>query len=178
MSIGFLLLLLALALLIPTGYAGWIGAPYAPTRALVVKKAFEMLSIGKGDVVVDLGAGDGKILFEASRRGARAYGYELSPIMWAIAWVRALGKKVSIRFGNFYNKKFSDATVIFAFLMPDIMPRVKEWLSHQTIPSGRYFLAYMFPLKDEAPLQIIKAEKCGPIYVYDLKALTAPSKRD
>lgn len=177
MAWSLILILVGVALLLPTAYAGLIGAPYAPTRRLVVKKAFDELGIGSDDVLVDLGAGDGKIVFESSNRGARSYGYELSPIMWGIAWVRSLfHKDASIVFGNFYNRKIEDATIVFAFLMPDNMPRVKKWLARQSVPRGRYLLAYMFPFQDEPPLRIVRAKDCGPIYIYDLREMTKSGK--
>lgn len=162
-----------LLLLIPTAYAGWIGAPYAPTLLPAVKKAFDYIQLGGNDVVIDLGAGDGKIVREAARRGAQAHGIELSPIMWAIAWLRTLGKsRTKITFGNFYNAQLTDATVIFAFLMPANMPRIRRMLRAHNIPHGRYFLAYAFPFKDAAPLHVIKEPNCAPIYIYDLPSLT------
>src|SRR5690349_1638306 len=88
MDILLLLLVPVLILLIPTAYAGYIGAPYAPTFMAVVKKAFDQLHIDDDDVLVDLGAGDGRIMLEAAKRGAGTLGYELSPIMWFVAWVR------------------------------------------------------------------------------------------
>jgi hypothetical protein len=175
MSWGLLLILVGVALLIPTAYAGKIGAPYAPTRMRVVRKAFDELEIGNNDVVVDLGVGDGSIVIEAARRGAKAYGYELSPIMWAVAWVRTWfvkGKRPTIYFGNFYKKKPEDATVIFAFLMPDNMPRVKQYLRSISFPNGSFMLAYAFPFKDEEPLTVIREDKCAPLYVYDLQKIS------
>jgi len=160
-------------LLIPTAYAGSIGAPYAPTRRKIVRKAFKELELGSEDTLVDLGVGDGSILLDAQARGATALGFELSPIMWAVAKIRTMGKKrISLHYGNFYKQKFPEATVLFAFLMPDNMARVKKFLSQQSMPRGKFFLSYAFPFKDEPPLTIIRAKKCSPIYVYDLQQLT------
>src|SRR5688572_20083917 len=113
------LILILLLLLIPTAYAGWIGAPYAPTLLPAIKKTFDEIGIGPDDVLVDLGAGDGKVVREAAGRGARALGVELSPIMWLVATLRVLGRpRARIAFGNFYNRRFPEATILFAFLMP------------------------------------------------------------
>ena len=174
MSLLYWLLLAALVILIPTGYAGLIGAPYAPTRLPVVRRAFKRLNVGPKDTLIDLGVGDGSILIAAARRGARARGYELSPLMWLIAWVRNLRyPKTSVRYGNFYRRSFPEATIIFAFLMPKIMPRVQTWLAQQKFPHGKYFLAYAFPLPESIdPLYIIRAKNCAPLYVYDLKEIS------
>lgn len=167
-------LLAGVALLIPTAYAGKIGAPYAPTPRAIIEKAFALLNIGPGDTVVDLGAGDGKVLLAAAGRGAAARGYELSPFLYAVAWLRTLGKPVRLQFRNFYRQQLTDPTVIFAFLMPDNMPRVSTFLSQQAMPAGKYLLAYAFPLQGVAPINIIREKNCAPLYVYDLPQLTQP----
>ena len=156
--------------LIPTAYAGLIGAPYAPTRLPVVVQAFKKLGIGTDDTVVDLGAGDGKILLEAKRRGARVVGYELSPIMWLVSRLRG----VPVRYANFYKQQLPEkTTVVFAFLMPKTMKRIRRYLAEQHLPQAKYLLAYTFPLPQEVhPMTIIREDKCGPIYVYDLQELT------
>lgn len=168
---GTIFILVAVALLIPTAYAGLIGAPYAPTWLKVVRKAFDAIKLGQDDFLIDLGAGDGRIVLEASRRGARATGFELSPIMWAITKLRTIGKG-GIHFGNFYKQDISEATVLFTFLMPKNMPRLKTWLATQAIPHGKYLLAYAFPLPDVAPFQTVTVPKEGTIYIYDLRKLT------
>lgn len=180
----FLFITLAVfGLLIPTAYAGWIGAPYAPTRLAAVKKAFDYIRLGEGDTLIDLGAGDGKIVRAAAARGAAARGIELSPIMWAVAWFWTLfftppvkGERTGVRpriiFGNFYQTTLADATIIFAFLMPATMPRVRQWLASQSVPRGKYFLAYAFPFKEVVPLHVVKVAKCAPVYIYHLSELT------
>jgi len=165
-----LLIVFALILLIPTAYAGYIGAPYAPTRIAVVKKAFDFINLGADDTLIDLGAGDGKIVREAAQRGARAIGFELSPIMWVIAWWRTRRyPQTSIRYRNFYKQSLNEATVIFAFLMPKHMPEIRELLKQRSLPRAKFCLAYAFPFKDVVPLRIIQAPQCAPLYVYAME---------
>lgn len=174
MEIFTLLVIIFLVLLIPTAYAGVIGAPYAPTFTPAIKQAFDYIKLGQEDTLIDLGAGDGRVLLAAARRGAASLGYELSPIMWAVVLLRTLGnKKIKIKLRNFYKQSLPNATVIFAFLMPKNMPKVRQYLSKQTLPNGRYLLVYAFPLPpDTKPLHVIRVPKCAPLYIYDLKGLT------
>jgi hypothetical protein len=174
-----------LILLLPTAYAGVIGAPYAPTFMAAIKRVFSHISLGPSDVIVDLGAGDGRVLLEAASRGAKAIGYELSPIMWFIVWFRLqlLNLSSSSRKGsgqtpttknhqkiylrNFYRQKLPiETTVIFAFLMPEHMVKVKSFLSKQHLPNLRYVLIYAFPFPDLKPLEVIHEPKCSRLYVY------------
>jgi len=76
-------------------------------------------------------------------------------------------KGISVRFGNFYNKRVKDATVVFVFLMPDKMARVQKYLALQHSSKSKLVLAYMFPFKDLVPVQVVRVDKCGPIYVYE-----------
>jgi hypothetical protein len=169
MDLLTLLLLPVLVLLIPTAYAGYIGAPYAPTFMAVVKKAFDHLDISDDDVLVDLGAGDGRIMLEASHRGAKTLGYELSPVMWFIAWIRLWKQpKATIKWRNFYKQRLPvDTTLIFIFLMPKHMGEVAEFLAKQSLGQVRYIMAYAFPFPEEVtPLTIVREPKCAPVYVY------------
>ena len=176
------LLLVGFFALIPTAYAAKIGAPYVPTFKRALDEAFDFIQLGPSDTLVDLGAGDGKVVLLAARRGAKGIGYELSPFMWLIAWVRALRyPRAHIYFGNFYKQDLArhakprqpaGRSVVFAFLMPQNMDRVRRFLTAQTIPGGKYFLSYTFPFKDYEPLKVIRAPQCGPVYIYDLQELT------
>lgn len=167
------LLVIFLVVLIPTAYAGWVSAPYVPSLLPAIKKAFDYIQLNENDVVVDLGAGDGKVVREAALRGAQARGIELSPIMWLVARVRTLGHaRTKIIFGNFYNAPLADATVIFAFSMPANMPRIRRFLAAQSVLHGKYFLTYVFPFKDVQPVHIVKVPGCSALYIYALPALT------
>lgn len=167
----------AILLLIPTAYAGYIGAPYVPVRRPALKKAFDKLTIGPSDVVIDLGAGDGGVLLEATRRGAKAIGYELSPIMWAIAWIRLLRlprETRRVKWGNFYKQKLpSETTVVFVFLMPNNLPRLVQYLKTQKVPQAKYLMSYTFALPNIPPRDIVQTQTHGTIYIYDWKQISA-----
>jgi hypothetical protein len=75
------------------------GAPFVPTRKKWIVDAMKLAGVGRGDVVVDLGSGDGAFLAAALERGARrVVGYEINPLL--VVWSRLklrrqLGKLVS-----------------------------------------------------------------------------------
>lgn len=96
------------------GMSAFFGAPYVPSHRKDVHRLFDELTpIGKDDVVLDIGSGDGLVLREVSRRGARAVGYEIHPlfvgisrllswrdtrvrVIWANAWTAPFPKKVTL----------------------------------------------------------------------------------
>ena len=163
--------LIGSGLFLPTAYAGVIGAPWAPTRIAVVKKAFDSVGISEKDLLVDLGCGDGKIMHEASRRGAKAIGYELSPIMWVVAWLRTWrDKRSSVKYGNFLKMPIPDATTyIFAFLMPKHMEKIRNYIAKQAVHDATIIFSYAFPIQDIPPRMIYRAKKCAPLYMYTVK---------
>lgn len=96
----------------------FFGAPYVPAKGNDIKKAFDDLRpITSGDVVLDLGSGDGKVLREVSRRGGRAVGYELHPVLVAISkWMSRGDARVSVKLGNFWSMAFpDDTTTVYLF---------------------------------------------------------------
>src|SRR5690606_33032542 len=54
-------------------------APFVPTVEEDVELMLEVGDVGPGDYVIDLGSGDGRIVIEAAKRGARGHGAELEP---------------------------------------------------------------------------------------------------
>ncbi|OGY35190.1 MAG: hypothetical protein A3E36_00750 [Candidatus Andersenbacteria bacterium RIFCSPHIGHO2_12_FULL_45_11b] len=171
MDVLLLATLIGSGLLLPTAYAGIIGAPWAPTRIAVVKKAFDAVGISEKDVLVDLGCGDGKIMHEAAKRGAKTIGYELSPIMWCIAWMRTMrDKKTQVHYGNFFKLPIPpDTTYIFAFLMPKHMQKIREYIAKQPVQDATIIFSYAFPMQDVPPRMIFRAKKCAPLYMYTVK---------
>ena len=70
-------------------------APYIPTPQIIVERMLEAGRVKAGDVVYDLGSGDGRIVITAAQKfGARAVGVELRPELCKIARqkIRALGQ--------------------------------------------------------------------------------------
>jgi len=75
--------------------------------------------------------------------------------------------------GITYTQVAQYCVLIFAFLVPQTMPRLKKYLAIQTLPNAKYLLVSMFPFKDDTkPIKKITTKKSGTIYVYELKNLT------
>ena len=100
------------------GFSAFFGAPYVPSRRRDLTRMFDTLyPLSAKDVVLDIGSGDGVVLREASRRGAKAVGYEISPIFVVIAkWFSRGDTRVTVTMANFWLAQFpGDTTVIYAF---------------------------------------------------------------
>ena len=78
------------AVILLFGLVAFRGAPYVPTHRRKIMAALDLMNLKSNDMVVDLGSGDGNFLIAAARRGWRAVGYEINPVLCLISWLRCL----------------------------------------------------------------------------------------
>ena len=87
------------------------------------------MRVAPGDMVVDLGSGDGRMVIAAARRGARARGVEFNPDMVSLSRHRAYEAGVQERAkfveGDMYEADISDASVMALFLLTENMRRLQ-----------------------------------------------------
>jgi len=93
------------------------GAPYVPTKRRVLERAFDTLyPIGKADLLVDIGCGDGVVLRAAAARGAQAVGYELNPLLYVIARFISRSPLIQVRLADFWHVHLPrETTVVYTF---------------------------------------------------------------
>lgn len=63
--------------------------PYVAAKKKQVEAIINIANIKPGEIVVDLGSGDGRLLFAAARKGAIAIGYEINPFLVLLTRLRA-----------------------------------------------------------------------------------------
>src|SRR3989344_9080791 len=63
--------------------------PYVATKRDKIKTIIKLAQIKKGQTVVDLGSGDGRLLFTAAAAGAKAIGYEINPFLILLTRLKA-----------------------------------------------------------------------------------------
>jgi SAM-dependent methyltransferase len=136
----------------------WHGIPPTPARAHRIHKALAQAQVQPGEVVVDLGAGDGRVLRIAAREfGARAVGYEIEPLHCAVSWVAALLSgtlgQISIRNSDLYDADLSHADVVFLYLNPSFVERLCDPLRQQLSPGARV-VSLDFPIETWEPSKV------------------------
>jgi precorrin-6B methylase 2 len=132
---GFSLLvfiLILLWILIPALY----GLPPVSTKPERIRKALKLANLQPDEVLYDLGAGDGRVLFIAAREfGARAVGIEVGPIQCVLIWLRAvsngLDKKVHVRWANFYKADLREADIVFVYATSKEVAKLAPHLEQQ-----------------------------------------------
>ena len=105
---------------------------YEPTPRAVVETMLDLAQVVKGDVVYDLGCGDGRIVVAAAKRGAGGIGIEIDPrlVEWAQANVLAerVGDSVQIRNQDLFLTDLSPASVIALYILPAMNERLRPIL--------------------------------------------------
>lgn len=99
------------------GFVIMFGAPYVPSHRRDVRRMFTHLKLSTKDTLVDIGSGDGIVLREASRRGAKAVGYELNPLLVLISRLMSRrDKQVEVHLANFWNVELpGSTTIVYSF---------------------------------------------------------------
>lgn len=133
-----LITIIGFGLVIPGLIAALKGPPYVPTTGKTFKKMLEWGEIKKGQKVYDIGCGDGRFVFAAADKGAKAVGYELSLPVYILAKIRSWSHPgSSIEMKNFWKQDYKDADVIFCFLLMGVMDEFEKVIWPQLKPGTR-----------------------------------------
>ena len=142
-------------------------APWWRTNSKTAKAVCKLAGITNNDVVYDLGCGDGEVLIQAAKTGAKGVGIEIDVSRAFIAKCRLLKNKlqnrVQIKRKNFFEEDLSQASVIIVYLVPKtlekLLPKFRKELKKGTkIVSFRY----------KINLPIKKEDKKNKLYLYTI----------
>ncbi|RLE94243.1 MAG: hypothetical protein DRN04_04250 [Thermoprotei archaeon] len=116
--------------------------PFVPTPEIVVRKMLELAKVKPGEIVYDLGCGDGRIIITAAKDfGAYAVGIEIRKdlVEQCIRKVKELGleDRVTIIYGNFFEVDISDADVVTLYLLTSVNEKLKTKFIKELKPSAR-----------------------------------------
>jgi len=135
--------------------------PFVPSPQIVVDKMIELAGVKKGDVVYDLGSGDGRIVIAAAKKGARAVGFDIDPDL--VAESRANVKKAGveesaeIRHQDILTVDLSLASVVTMYLLPDVNLKLKPNLLSQLKPGSRV-VSHSFDMGDWKPDKVERVD--------------------
>ena len=142
--------------------------PYVPTRQEVVEAMLRMADVRPGDVVYDLGCGDGRIVITAAQKfGARGVGIDINPARISEARANAhragVEKQVEFRAGDLFEADFREATVVTLYLLPEVNLRLKPKLRRDLKPGTRV-VSHDFTMGTDWPAE--RTQKVGNDTLY------------
>lgn len=143
------------------------GAPFVPSTKKTAEQMVSLATISSNSVVYDLGSGDGRLLFLAAKRGAKKIvGVEINPYLVYFTKLRIMfspfRKIISCRWQNFWNTSLRDADVVFVYLLPWKMDKLKEKLQKELKPGAHVVSnSFIFP-----GWKIIAKDEKNHVYVF------------
>lgn len=156
-------------------FLSWVWPPDSPwsfwwtTSKDVSRRLCRLAKVKKGDVFYELGSGEGTtVLIAAKEFHARCVGIEIDPMRSLISRVRIFftgsQKEITILQKNFFHVDFSPATVVYAYLVPKALLRLKEKFLKELRPGTRVVsYKYKIPYLPE-----IGRDEKAQLYLYEV----------
>jgi SAM-dependent methyltransferase len=151
---------------------------YVPTPYEAVEAMLKVAKVGKGDVVYDLGSGDGRIPIMAVQKfnADRAVGIDINPerIREAEANLKSAGVGDRVRFLNadLFESNISDATVVTLYLLPSLNLKLLPKLLSELKPGTR-LVSHAFDMGSWKPQETIRSSG-GTVYFWTIPAKGTP----
>lgn len=128
--------------------------PYVPTPQEVVDEMLKVANVTKGDFLIDLGSGDGRIVVTAAQRyGARGLGIDINPERITEAKENAqkagVTDKVEFRQADLFETDLSKANVITMYLLSSVNMKLRPKLL--ALKPGTRIVSHAFDLGDWKP---------------------------
>lgn len=161
--------------------------PFVPTPEVVVRRMLQLARVRPGEVLYDLGSGDGRIVIMAAKEfGAYAYGIEIRKDLYeqSMAKIRDLGLEGRARIinANFFDADISDADVVTMYLLTSVNERLRPKLEKELRPGTR-IVSHDFEVAGWRPVvveEVYEEWRSHKIYLYKIpgKEIPIPSGKN
>ena len=135
---------------------------FVPTPQDAVEKMLELAEVKKGDVVYDLGCGDGRIVVTAAKKhGARGIGIDIDPQRIAEANESArkegVAHLVTFKQADLFATDISEATVVTLYLLPRLNVKLRPKLFAE-LKNGTRIVSHAFDMAEWEPEKHLKSD--------------------
>ncbi len=152
--------------------------PFVPTPQPVVEKMLQLAAVKPDEVVYDLGAGDGRVVFTAVNKfSAKGVAVELDP--WRADLIREkvirqdLKEKVMVRQEDLFQTPLKNADVVTLYLLPEANRLLSKKLLVE-LPDNARVVAHNYPIPELRAKEILHVKCDGrlhTLYLYQPKTL-------
>ncbi|OGH17389.1 MAG: hypothetical protein A3C30_04050 [Candidatus Levybacteria bacterium RIFCSPHIGHO2_02_FULL_40_18] len=124
------------------------------------------------DLVYELGSGDATFLLTVAKEfGACGVGIEIDFIRHLTARLKVriynLGDKVTLKRGNFFDYNILKATVVFVYLVPRVLEKLKPKLFAE-LKKGARIISYKYKFEPDKKLKLIRSDAKNQLYLYQI----------
>lgn len=146
-----------------------VPTPYIPSTRLNVDEMLRLAAVQSGDVVYDLGSGDGRIVISAAKEwGARGVGVEIDGKLVAQSRESAkregVADRVAFREGDVFKADLRDATVVTMYLLTSLVERLQPKLFAELRPGTR-IVAHDYGFAGWKPDRTVNVSKTFYLYI-------------
>jgi len=149
---------------------------YVPTPKQVVRQMLHLAQLRRGEVLFDLGAGDGRVMIEAARTfGAQVVGVEIDPqrISRLKQRLRSTGVSAQVIQSDFMDVDLSTANVVAIYLSESANAKLAPKLNRE-LPRGARVVSLDYPLSGWKPQEelVVKGALPRKLFLYRISKLT------
>jgi hypothetical protein len=171
----FIVLLLSIAMCfysVSSLIASLMGAPYVPTKQKEIDFILNYFKMKKEQYLIELGSGDGRFVRSAAQKyGVTALGVDVQYwLLWyaqIVAKVKHI-KNVTFKNQNFFKTDLSKADVIFVFLMPNTLKKLRAKFLKEC-KKGTVLISHGFTIEEWEKYLYYKIDhKPFPTYFYKI----------
>jgi tRNA G37 N-methylase Trm5 len=150
---------------------------FVPTPQKAVEKMLELAEVKKGDIVYDLGCGDGRIVVTAAKKyGVKAVGVDIDPerIKESKENVRKneVNDLVTIKQADIFELDFSEATVVTLYLLPDLNVKLMPQL--RKLKPGSRIVSFNFDMRGARPHEVFQGDADDGLRGYTIYKWVVP----
>jgi tRNA G37 N-methylase Trm5 len=140
---------------------------FVPTPQAAVDKMLEMAEVKKGDVVYDLGCGDGRIVVTAAKKyGVKAVGFDINPVRVKESLENVRTNKVenlvTIKQADIFTLDLREASVVTLYLLPELNVRLMPQL--EKLKPGSRIVSHDFDMRGAKPAEVQRVKSTDGEY--------------
>ena len=129
--------------------------PFVRSAPEVIDRMLDLARVKQGDIVYDIGSGDGAIIIRAAKKyGVRGVGIEIDADLVARARNNAFREKVEhlveFRAQDAFTVDVSPATVVTLYMLPEFNAKLRPILDRQLRPGSRV-VSHDYPIEGWVP---------------------------
>ncbi len=147
----------------------FFGAPWHPTSKKKIREILEFCQPIKGQTIIDLGSGDGRVVIMAAKEySLHGIGLEIDPFKVWFAKLKArwegVDDRVTILRKNIFEYNYGEADILFIYLTHQAIDKLFPKILNQLKPEVK-IICYRFCLKGLQPQKVNQQKN---IFLYSL----------
>lgn len=145
--------------------------PYYPTLGADLTLIDKALNLRAGDILYDLGAGDGKMLWRYAKRNIKVMGVEINPflvlLMLIRRWFHHQRQQIRIIWRDLFKTDLTPATHIYLFVGPFLIDKIFAYILNSKSPKLRRIVSYRYQPKLPHPSKTFTGKQ--QVYIWEFK---------